>query len=165
MPLASRASRSRSSLRRNTEDKEDRRRGEFLENIGERGFSPFACASTLKKCEEGRRELFVACAQAFGETRSTRSVIFLRIGDAESFWKISEKGASAPLRALARSCLRGLTLNVERTIKRSDARMEKTATQLYLHSSLFILHSSFFTLLSSLFFPHSSFFIIHLLFC
>ena len=80
--------------------------------------------------------LFVACAQAFGETRSTRSVIFLRtetrrvlenIGERGTenylslrsslrrntedrevrrhgeFWKISEKGASAPLRAVARS--------------------------------------------------------------
>ena len=24
-----------------------------MENIGERGFSPFACGSTLKKCEKG----------------------------------------------------------------------------------------------------------------
>ena len=77
------------------------------------------------------------------------------------FLKISEKGASAPLRALARSCLRGLTLDVERTIKRSDARMEKTATQLYLHSSFFTLHYSFLTLHSSFFTLHYSFFILH----
>ncbi len=43
-----------------------------------------------------------ACASAFGKTRSTRSVVFWRNGGTESFWKISEKGASAPLRALAR---------------------------------------------------------------
>ena len=51
---------------------------------------------------KGRRELMVASALAFGETRSTHSVVFRRNGDTEGFWKISEKGASAPLRALAR---------------------------------------------------------------
>ena len=37
-----------------------------------------------RSAKEGHRELFVACAIAFGETRSTRSVVFWRIGDTES---------------------------------------------------------------------------------
>ena len=39
-------------------------------------------------------ERFIADAHAFGETRRTE-----RLGDAERFGKILEKGASAPLRA------------------------------------------------------------------
>ena len=50
-----------------------------------------------KNAKKGRRDARLKKAtlalQVFGETRSTRSVVF---------WKISEKGASAPLRALAR---------------------------------------------------------------
>ena len=55
-----------------------------------------------RRANKGRRVRMVASALTFGETRSTHSVVFRRNGDTEGFWKISEKGASAPLRALAR---------------------------------------------------------------
>ena len=42
-----------------------------LEEYGEATSSRFACGSTLQKCEKkGRRELMVASALAFGETRT-----------------------------------------------------------------------------------------------
>ena len=64
--------------------------------ISEKGTSaPLRALARFKSAKKGRREQMVACAQAFGETRSTRSVVFWRIGDAESFWKnIGERGFS-----------------------------------------------------------------------
>ena len=93
----------------------------------------------FKSAKKGRRERMVASALAFGETRRIK-----RTETRRDCWKISEKGASAHLRALARFKIakkgRCDAEDAADEIRRENG--EKT-TQLYLNSSFFILHSSF----------------------
>ena len=93
------------------------------------------------KCENWtQRTDLNADALAFGETRRIK-----RTETRRDCWKISEKGASAHLRALARFKIakkgRCDAEDAADEIRRENG--EKT-TQLYLNSLFFILHSSFF---------------------
>ncbi len=124
-----------------------------LEEYGEATSSRFACASTLQNCEKWtQRTDLNADALAFGETQRIK-----RTETRRDCWKISEKGASAHLCAVARF-KSGKNGRCDAEDAADEIRREngEKTTQLYLNPSFFIPHSSFFI-------PHSSFIIMRFL--